>query len=79
MKMRKKNGDASFAIQALNASELAKARSMLENLAMSEADFTADADPVTVKEKEIRVRLNAKSDRLTDLLSWVGKGRDRNT
>ncbi len=43
---------------------------MMENLALSESDLTADADPEMVRmEKEIRFTLNAKSDRLTDLLS----------
>ena len=70
MKMHKQSSDDNFALQALQAAEKSRARSMLENLSLSEADFNKDADAGTVKrEKEIRVLLNAKADKLTDLLS----------
>lgn len=70
MKMHKQRPDAGFAVQALQASEKARARSMLETLQLSEANFTKDADPELIKrEAEIRSLLNLKSDKLTDLLS----------
>ena len=70
MKMHKQSPDENYAIQALQATEKSRARSMLENLSLSEANFTKDADAETVKrEKEIRSSLNTKADKLTDLLS----------
>ncbi len=70
MKMNKQKPNENFAIEALQAAEKSRARSLLENLSLAEADFTKDADAETVKrEKEIRVLLNAKADKLTDLLS----------
>jgi CHAT domain-containing protein/Tfp pilus assembly protein PilF len=70
MKRAQKQTDNNFVIKAFQSVERSRARAMLENLALSEADFTADADPGTVrKEKEIRISLNAKSNRLIDLLS----------
>lgn len=70
MKMHKLSPDKNFAIEALQTAEKSRARIMLENLSLSEADFTKDADVETVKrEKEIRVLLNSKADKLTDLLS----------
>ena len=57
-------------LQALRLFEMVQSRSMLENLALSEANFTADADAEVVqKEKQIRFSLNAKSDKLIELLS----------
>ena len=62
-----------FAMQALLAAERSRGRSMLERLVLSEANFFADADPMSVqKEKEVRISLNAKSDILTDLLGRDG-------
>jgi CHAT domain-containing protein len=59
-----------YAAQALETAEKSRARSLLENLALTEADFIKDADPEMLRrEKEIRARLTLKSDRLTDLLS----------
>ena len=70
MKIHKESPNENHAIEALQAAEKSKARVMLENLALSEANFTKDADAETVqREKEIRVLLNAKADKLTDLLS----------
>lgn len=70
MKMNKQSPNEDYAIQALQATEKSRARSMLENLALNEAAFTKDAPPEIVRrEKEIRVFLNSKADRLTDLLS----------
>jgi CHAT domain-containing protein len=43
---------------------------MLETLTLSEANFTKNANPETLLlEKEIRILLNAKADKLTDLLT----------
>ena len=70
MKRHRQSPNADYAIQALRAAEKSRARSMLENLSLAEADFIKDASPETVKrEKEIRVLLNSKADKLTDLLS----------
>lgn len=63
------NSKINFANEALNAAERSRSRYLLESLVLSEANFTADADPVTVeKEKKIRISLNAKSDNLTEHL-----------
>jgi len=67
------NGD--FAFKALQAVERSRARSMFENILLSEADFTRDAAPeILSREKEIRVLLNARADKLTDLLSQHASG-----
>ena len=69
MEKHKQAPDKGFAIEALEAAERARARVLLENLAHSEADFAKDVAPETLRrEKEIRVLLNSKADRLTDLL-----------
>lgn len=65
------NGD--FAIRALQAAERARARSILENLALAEAGSEAPADnAVAEKEKELRESLNDRSDELTNLLRSDG-------
>ncbi len=70
MKLHKQSPTENYAVEALQAAEKSRARVMLENLSLSEANFTKDADAETVtREKEIRVLLNAKADKLTDLLS----------
>jgi CHAT domain-containing protein len=70
MKMQRKLPDEHYALRALQAAEKSRARSMLEKLSLSEANFNKDADPETVKrENEIRILLNIKADKLTDLLS----------
>ncbi len=70
MKMDQQSPQKNYAIEALQAAEKSRGRFMLEKLSLSEADFTKDADAETVKrEKEIRVLLNAKADKLTSLLS----------
>lgn len=59
-----------YALQAIRATEKSRARSILENISLSEAYFTKDANVKTVQtEKELRILLNAKADKLTDLLS----------
>jgi CHAT domain-containing protein len=70
MKMQKKSPNENYAVRALQAAERSRARSMLENLSFAEIRSTKDADSETVKrEKEIRILLNARADKLTDLLS----------
>ncbi len=70
MNLQKQKPDGNFALTALQAAEKSRARSILENLSLSEANFVKDADAETVEsEKQIRVSLNLKSDKLTDLLS----------
>jgi len=62
--------DQGYDLKALQAAEKARARMMLETLALSVTDLTKDADSETLKqEREIRAMLNAKADKLTDLLS----------
>ena len=76
MKFQKQTPNNNYSVAALQAAEKSRARSMLENLSLSEADFTKDADAEIIKsEKEIRVLLNTKADTLTDLLS---KNADKN-
>ncbi len=70
MKMHQTSSNATYVVEALRATEKSRARLMLEKLSLSEANFTKDADTETVRrEKEIRVLLNSKADKLTDLLS----------
>lgn len=70
MQKRRQSPDEDFAIQALQASEKSRSRSMLETLRLSEANFFKDADPESLKrEKEIRSLLNVRADKLTELLS----------
>lgn len=70
VKMHRRFPGQGFDLQALQAAEKARARLMLETLALSETDLTKDADALMIKrEKEIRALLNTKADKLTDLLS----------
>ncbi len=70
MQKHKQSPSEDFAIQALQAAEKSRSRSLLETLRLSEADFTKDANPQTVqKEKEIRNLLSLKTTKLTKLLS----------
>jgi CHAT domain-containing protein len=74
MKMHARSPDGDFAVRALQAAERARARTMVEKLALADTDFTKDAAPETLRrEKEIRVLLNSKADHLTDLLSNGGE------
>jgi CHAT domain-containing protein len=70
MQKHKQSPTENFAIQALQASEKSRSRSLLETLRLSEANFTKDANPELVqKEKELLTLLNLKASKLTDLLS----------
>ncbi len=70
MKMHERFPNDGYALKALQTSEKSRARLLLENLRLSEAEFTADADPQTVeKEKQIRGALNEKAEKLTQVLT----------
>ncbi len=59
-----------FSSRALQASERARGRALLENLRLSGANFTRDAPVEMVRsKKELAGQLNAKRSKLTDLLS----------
>ncbi len=73
MKMHRQFPNENYALAALQTAEKSRARVMLETLALAEADFMKDADAETVRrEKEIRFLLNAKADKLTEILSRNG-------
>jgi CHAT domain-containing protein len=70
MQKHKQSPSEDFVIQALQASEKSRSRSLLETLRLSEANFIKDANPQSVqKEKELLTLLNLKASKLTDLLS----------
>ncbi|MDQ3130808.1 MAG: CHAT domain-containing protein [Acidobacteriota bacterium] len=70
MKMHRRFPEKGFDALALQAAEKARARSMLENLRLSEANFSKDADPETLRrEKEVRNLYSVKAGKLTDALS----------
>jgi CHAT domain-containing protein/tetratricopeptide (TPR) repeat protein len=74
MQKHKQSPNEDFAIQALQASERSRSRSLLETLRLSEANFTKDANPQAVqKEKELLTLLNLKASKLTELLSGGGE------
>ena len=74
MKMNGKNPDAGYALKALQISEKARARQMLEYLTLSETDFIKDAPKELVeREREIRNLLSLKTDKLSDLLGGNGE------
>lgn len=70
MKKHRQNPNEKYDLRALQSAEKSRARVMLENLSLANADLTKDADAETVKrEKEIRILLNVRADKLTDLLT----------
>ncbi len=70
IKMHRKFPEKNFAAKALLASEKSRSRTILETLLLSEADFTADADPrVIERTNELNSRLSIKSNQLTRLIS----------
>lgn len=70
MEAHKRHPTAGFAIQALQVSERSRSRTMVELLALSNANFAADANPEIVRrEREVRRSLNLKTDKLSELLS----------
>jgi len=71
--------DSSASVASLQISEQSKARIALQNLILSESNFTADASPETVaKEKDLRLSLNSKSDLLTNMLGQGTEGEKTN-
>ena len=59
-----------FGLQALQASEKSRSRSLLETLRLSEANFIRDAAPESVaKEGEVLLQLNVKTTKLSELLA----------
>lgn len=74
MKLNDKFPEENYAVKALQISEKARARRMLEYLTLSESDFIKDAPKKLVeKEKEILNLLNLKTDKLSDLLNRDGE------
>lgn len=70
MQKHKESPNQNFSLQALQASEKSRSRSLLETLRLSEVNFTKDANPELVsKEKDLRNLLSFKADKLTELLS----------
>lgn len=73
MRAAEESGDQRYARQALQAAERSRARTMVESLALTDANLIADATPeMAKKDRELRSSLRAASDRLTDLLSSGG-------
>lgn len=70
MRLHEQNPSAGYDARALQASERARARTLLDTLRMAGADFSAGADAALVEhEKQVRIDLTLKSDELTDLLN----------
>ncbi len=66
-----------YSERALAAAERSKARVLLENILISEAESVNGANPEAVqREKEIRREINSKSDRLAEMLAEKGNAAD---
>ena len=73
MQTHRAQPNADFAAQALHASERARARSLLEELAEARADIRRGADAaLLVRERELQQLLNAKGERQLQLTSQRG-------
>lgn len=58
---------------ALKAAERSRSRSMINDLVLAAANFSADADPALVeRQRDIQAAMNSMADRLIDLLSSQG-------
>ena len=69
MRMHRSQPSAGYAAAALQASERARSRSLLETLTEARADIRRGADPALLeRERSSRQRLSAKSEGLTRLL-----------
>jgi len=69
MKIHKRIPNKGYDLKALQVSERARARLMLENLRLTESDFLADGDPKLIKlRREILVLLNVRKTQLTNLV-----------
>lgn len=70
MKMHERNRSGSFDAMALQASERARARSLLDILTEAGANIRQGADPTLLeREQTLRQQLNAKASRQTQLLT----------
>lgn len=64
--------------ESFRLAERGRAREVIENLTVAHAGIFADADELIVaRERSTRVTLNAKADKLTDLLRRGGTGAER--
>jgi len=72
-----KMGNDRTGLGGLELAESYKARTIAENLMLHQQGFRADANPeILERERTARVTLNARTDRLTDLLSRGSGGRE---
>ncbi|MCS6804759.1 MAG: CHAT domain-containing protein [Acidobacteriota bacterium] len=70
MQLHRQQPSSGYDAQALQANERARARSLLEVLTEARADIRQGVDPTLLEhERALQQRLNAKSERLTQLLS----------
>jgi CHAT domain-containing protein len=70
MQMHKKRPSEGIAVDALRASERARARSLVESLAEARADIRQGVDPTLLdRERSLQQGLRAKADRQMQLLS----------
>jgi CHAT domain-containing protein/Tfp pilus assembly protein PilF len=70
MQRHKQSPSEGYDAAALQASERARARTLLESLAEMRADIRQGVDPVLLeRERSLQQQLNAKAERLTRLLS----------
>jgi CHAT domain-containing protein len=75
MRLQQVNPDEGLAGDALAASERARARSLLENLAEAQIDVHGGADPdLRDRERRLRRALDGKSERLMRVLGSPGGG-----
>ena len=73
LEMHKRFPGGGYDLQALSAIERSRSRRLLQDLTLSENAFLQDASLNTVtKEKELRLDLNLKADKLTEALSTTG-------
>lgn len=70
MRLHRQQPSAGYDAEALQAAERARARALLEILTEAHADIRQGVDPVLLQhERDLRQRLNAKSERLAQILS----------
>ena len=70
MRLHRRHSAEGYDVAALQASERARARSLLEILTEARADIRQGVDPALIeRERSLQQQLSAKADRLTRLLS----------
>lgn len=70
MQLHERFPNQGYDVRALQASERARARTLLDALHLTAGNLASDADPALIqREKEIRIQLNLKSDELINLLN----------